>query len=551
MPKWVQALTAFIPSSYVSTGLLSILEGRDTIFDQRLAVGVLALTGVVGTFLAMKLFRWEKEEKLKPSAKLWVAGVMIPFFIAGAWQIRTKDNLAKVQILAREMDRKETQLIQHARIFVGDGTVIENGAVLLKDGKIAEIYTSGDPDPKALNAAAIDAAGKTLLPGLIDVHAHFGSTGGFWEDTQEYQKQDEFVDRELAAYLYSGVTAVKSLGDGSDGILEHKRKIASGEKLGAELFVVGPMFTAPGGHGTEYVQYMPENMRKSFEAQLVRLPKTPDEAKQQVHALKKDGVDGIKAILEGGWPGHVIPRLDPALLKAIVEAAHADSLPVVSHTGTAKDVADALEAGVDGIEHGSERQDLPEELFAKMKQIGATYDPTLAVYEAMAMTSQGKFDPLDRTLVQQVGPQKLLKETRHTLETSKQFDEMRAAFKTHPLTLEHSNANLLAAYHAGVTLVTGTDSGNAQMIHGPGIHRELQLWVAAGIPPAVALQAATANGARLLRADKRIGSIKKGYEASLLLVDGNPLQDISATERISAVFFKGEHVARTKLFEEK
>ncbi len=532
MPKWVQSLTDFIPSSYVSTGLTSILEGKDTIFDQGPAVGVLLLTGFIGTFLAMKLFRWEKEEKMKPSAKLWILAVLIPFFLAGAWHAHAKDNLAKIQILAREMERKETQLIQHARVFVGDGTVIEQAAVLIKDGKIAEIYPNGDPDPKSLNAEAIDASGKTLLPGLIDVHAHLGSPGGFYEDPQEYSKTDEYVDRELAAYLYSGVTAVKSLGDATDMVLEHRARIASGEKLGAELFVVGPMFTAPGGHGTEYIKYMPTTMQKSFEEQLVRLPKTAEEAKQQVHELKKRGVDGIKAILEGGFAGHTIPRLDPALLKAIVEAAHADSLPVVSHTGTARDVTDALDAGVDGIEHGSEREVLPEELFARMKQKGTTYDPTLAVYEAIAMTAQGRFDPLDRTLVQQVAPPKLLQQTKKMLATSQQFDEMRAAFKAHPFTLDTSNRNLLAAYHAGVMLVTGTDSGNAQMIHGPGIHRELQLWVAAGIPPAAALEAATSNGARLLRAENRIGSIKKGYEANLLLVDGNPLQDITATERI-------------------
>jgi len=186
-----------------------------------------------------------------------------------------------------------------------------------------------------------------------------------------------------------------------------------------------------------------------------------------------------------------------------------------------------------------------------MKQKGTTYDPKLAVFEAVTASAQGKFDPLDRTLVQQVGPPKLLQQTKHMLATAPQFEAMRVAFKAHPMTLDQANRNLMAAYRAGVLLVTGTDSGNAQMIHGPGIHREMQLWVQAGIPPAAALQAATSNAARLLRAENRIGSIKKGYEASLLLVDGNPLQDIAETERISSVFFKGERVSRSKLFEEK
>jgi imidazolonepropionase-like amidohydrolase len=81
------------------------------------------------------------------------------------------------------------------------------------------------------------------------------------------------------------------------------------------------------------------------------------------------------------------------------------------------------------------------------------------------------------------------------------------------------------------------------------VHRELQLWVEAGIAPADALQAATYNAARLLGASNRIGLIRVGYDASLLLVDGNPLQDISATERISMVMFKGERINRADLFE--
>jgi imidazolonepropionase-like amidohydrolase len=128
---------------------------------------------------------------------------------------------------------------------------------------------------------------------------------------------------------------------------------------------------------------------------------------------------------------------------------------------------------------------------------------------------------------------------------------MRAGLGKYPVSIAMCNQNLLAAMRAGVTLVTGTDAGNPTIIHGPGLHRELQLWIEAGIPPGVALQAATFNGAQLLRASDRMGLIKKGYQANLLLVDGNPLKDISVTERISMVMFKGERVARSELFDQK
>jgi imidazolonepropionase-like amidohydrolase len=111
--------------------------------------------------------------------------------------------------------------------------------------------------------------------------------------------------------------------------------------------------------------------------------------------------------------------------------------------------------------------------------------------------------------------------------------------------------NLVRAWKAGVPVVTGTDSGNPLLIHGPAIHRELQLWVQAGIPAADVLRAATHNAARSLGIDRRTGRLHPGLEATVLIVDGNPLQDIAATERISSVFFKGERVDRPGLFHQK
>jgi imidazolonepropionase-like amidohydrolase len=535
MPAWLQTATQFIPATYFSGGLPGILRGKDTILDHLPETGALALTALVATFLAVKLFRWEKEEKLRASAKLWLLAVLAPFLLMGAWQTHAKTNVTKAKVLMRDLQRSNAFLIRDARVFVGDGTVIERASVLVRDGKIAEIYTGTAPDADALKADAVEAAGKTLLPGLIDVHVHLDAPGTASSNPADYQNIDQNIDRELAAYLYSGVTAVKSAGDAVDQILKHRAAVASGEKLGAELFAVGPMFTAPGGHGTEYAQYVPENIRQQVEQQLVRLPKSADEARAQVAELKSLGVDGIKAIREAG-------ALDPMLLRAVAEAARAAGLPIVVHTATAQDVSSALDAQVDGIEHGSMREIIPEALFARMKQAGVTFDPTLAMIEAIQDFWQGKADPLDRTLVQQVGPRRMLDETRARLATP--------GHQENPLRLDLAMLNLATAYRAGVTLATGTDSGNPLMIHGPGIHREVQLWVEAGVPPAAALQAATRNAARLLRADSRIGLVRQGYEASLLLVDGNPLQDISATERISSVFLKGERVNRQKLFDQ-
>jgi len=549
-PTWLQTVAQFIPSTYFNSGLQPILRGKETLFDNLTSAGALALTALVATLLAVKLFRWEKEEKLRPAAKFWLLAVLGPFFVLGAWQMHAKTNIAKAKVLGREVQRSRTALIRDARLFLGDGTVIDQGSVLIKDGKIAEIYTGPAPDAKSLRADAIEAAGKTLLPGLIDVHVHLGSPGLPITDPQFYQSPDANFDRELAAYLFSGVTAVKSAGDQLDMVLKHRATIASGERLGAELFAVGPLFTTPGGHGTEFSQYMPESMRASFDEQFVRLPKSAEEARTQVNDLKQRGVDGIKAILEAGGGSTIFKRLDPALLRAISDAAHAANLPIVTHTSTARDVADALDAGTDGIEHGATSDHIPQAVLTKMKAMGVTYDPTLTVLEAMQAYVAGRTDLLDRSLVQQVVPRQWFVQVKDSL-NSPGTQAARKAIGAYPSRLDVAEQNLAAAYRAGVILVTGTDAGNPMVVHGPGVHRELQLWVAAGIPPAAALQGATYNAARLLRADQRIGLIRKGYDASLLLVDGNPMQDISATERISTVFFKGERVDRSELFDQK
>ena len=328
------------------------------------------------------------------------------------------------------------------------------------------------------------------------------------------------------------------MGDLLDGGLKVRETVNSGEKLGAEFFMVGPLFTVPGGHGTEIFRNIPENMRQQMEAQFLRMPKTAAEAKLNVDALKTARVDGIKAILEAGAGGLVYNRLDPQTLNAIAAAARADGLPIVVHTGDAKDVEDALHAAVNGIEHGSFRQRIPDELFAAMAKAGVTYDPTLSVGEAFPQFAAGKMDLLNRSLVQQVVPAKMMAATKKMMDSPDSL-AMRKRVGEYPVDMAIAKDNLLRAWKAGVPLITGSDAGNTLVFHGPTIQHELELWVEAGIPVTVALQAATLNAAKALRADSRFGSIEKGKDATLLIVDGNPLVDVKATEAISFVIFKG------------
>jgi imidazolonepropionase-like amidohydrolase/ABC-type multidrug transport system permease subunit len=549
MPHWLQNITQFIPATYLTSGISGILQRGESLGDNWQAILALTVTTVVATFVATKLFRWEKEEKLRASAKLWVLVVLLPCVFLGVYQAWSQRDLVKARIMARELNRGHSWLIQNARIFVGNGKVIESGAVLVRQGKIAEVYEGNSPDPKTLKAEAIDAAGKTVLPGLIDVHVHLGGPGGFYDDMSKFDPEKS-SEHELEAYLYSGVTAVRSAGDKVDDMLKLRKRFNSGEKLGTELFLCGPLFTAEGGHGTEYAKNMPEIMRAGFNEQFLRIPKTTDEARKMVDDLATKGVDAIKGILEAGVPGYSFNRMNLDLLRAVVQEAHARKLPVSVHTGEARDVTDAVAMGVDSIEHGSFRDEIPDPTIAEMKVKNIAYDPTLSVVEALSDFSKGKTDLLKRSLVQQVTPKELLVGSEKAA-SSPAMQKMRDGLAHYPLSLAEGDRNLLKAWHAGVMLVTGSDAGNPFVLHGPTVQREVELWAAAGIPPAVALQAATWNAAKLLRADQRIGTIEKGKEATMLIVDGNPIQDVKALSSISVVLLKGERVDRNKLLEQK
>jgi imidazolonepropionase-like amidohydrolase/ABC-type multidrug transport system permease subunit len=549
LPTWAQTVAEFLPATYLVTGFQGIFFRNQNILDNAAAVGALLLTMVMGLFLAVKLFRWEKGEKLPPRNRLWVLGVLAPFLVMGCWRSYTKEHIGQNQALFRDLQRSGTILIRNTRVFIGDGTVKENASVLIHDGKIADIFDGSGPDADKIHADVVEGSGKTLLPGLIDVHVHLSSPGGMSASSDDYDV-DKVMLRDAASLLYSGVTAARSVGDGLDSSLKLRGLIASASKLGAELRICGPMFTAEGGHGTEYIRYVPAAMQETLKAQLVRIPKTAGEARQQVRDLKSKGVDGIKAILESGFgEGMLYTRMDIALFNAVAEEARAQSLPLAVHSGDARDVADAVGAGASSIEHGSWRDKIPDAVLEKMARDGVYLDPTLAVGEAFSQYFSGQAPALDNSLVQQTLPANLLKGTRDFVASGKAVSAAKAAIFAKAL--EQSRENLLRAWKAGVPLAMGSDSGNPLVFPGPSLHRELQLWVQAGIPPAVALQAATGNAATLLRAGDHIGGIRPGMDANLLLVDGNPLQDIAATERISMVVFKGERLHRPDLFEQK
>jgi imidazolonepropionase-like amidohydrolase/ABC-type multidrug transport system permease subunit len=548
MPDWLQIVANFLPATYLFRGLRAILlEGGSALESQNLISALCLVVAIaVSLFVGIKLFRWEKEEKIAGKAKLWILVVMAPFFIIGIYQARTKQSIVRERVLDHETARMRTVLFANVNVFVGNGETIQGGAVLIKNGKIAQVFRRSPADTKALNADVVEEAGKTLMPGLIDMHVHIGAPGGVYKDAQKYADPNAPA-RRLAAYLYSGVTAVRSTGDLLNSAVELRQSMASGKYEGAELFTCGPLFTAEGGHPEELIKSFPEFMRQTAKEQFLRQPKTAVEARAQVDALKTARVDCVKAVLEAGNPmWGKFKRLDAAIYRTVISEAQKEGLSSATHTGSEADVKLAIDAGTNSIEHGSAVDLISAETFAAMKARAIAYDPTLSVFEAMTEMRQGHTQILNRPLLQQAAPVDLLNDSRATFGKA-QENANPAQWQG---LLDRLNQNLLTAYQSGVTLISGSDAGNPMVIHGPTVQNELELWVKAKVPTTVALEAATYNAAKLLHADGRFGLIREGMDATFIVLDGDPVQDISATEHINAVYFRGEHIDRSDLFDQ-
>jgi len=546
LPGWTQTVAQFMPASYLVSGMQGIITQHESLYVHWKSALALVITLALSIFIAMRLFRWEKDEKLKGSAKLWVAGVMVPFLALGVYQFRTQEQTHRSRMLWRQLQRGDAFLIRGARIFVGDGRVIDNGSVLVRKGRIERVYDGDDPHVSSLKVDIVEGSGKTVMPGLIDVHVHMGAPGGMYADAKDFAAEP-IAERALAQYLYSGVTTVKSTGDTLDGSIALRKRAADGDLLGAELFASGPLFTTEGGHGTEYFSWLEGPAKAATLEQFVRTPTSAEQAREQVRQLKTAGVDAIKAVLESGRTGMLFARMDLAVFRAVIEESGRQRLPSSVHTGSARDVADAVEAGASSVEHGSFSEAISDAVLARMAKDGVAYDPTLSVLEGMRDLAAGRSDLLRRSLVQQAVSQKLLTGTAAALKAGTLTNLERAGGLDGAIRVAQDN--LRRAWKAGVPLVTGSDAGNMLVFHGPTVHRELQLWIEAGIPPAVALQAATLNAARLLRAEGRIGLVAPDHDANLLIVDGDPTHDITSTERIAMVVLKGERVRRVDLFD--
>ncbi len=371
--------------------------------------------------------------------------------------------------------------------------------VLITDGVIVAVGVDGSV-PLPAGTRVVDLAGRTLLPGLIDLHVHLGSTElkrgqqlRWWQLPGVVLDQLRFVPGTRRSLLEHGVTSVRSLGEERAWVMEMRQLLRNGELEGPRLYAAGPLFTTSGGHPVVTLGVKPGSDG-------VRLPTTPAEARRTVRELATgpQRVDLVKVVHERGSDRRPLQPIPPAVLQAIVDEAHRHDLPVVAHWGTLDDLQELLAVGVDGLEHLEARGVLdgwPEQALQELVSADVPLDPTLAVTEA-AIPGENH---------------RLLRE------------------------------RLREYVAAGGAVVSGSDAGMPGVPFGGGLHRELELLVDSGLTPTEALRAATSDAARALRVGD-VGSIEPGRAADLLVVDGNAHEDITAVRNVVSVLRDGRFV---------
>ncbi|MBC7791232.1 MAG: CIA30 family protein [Anaerolineae bacterium] len=390
-------------------------------------------------------------------------------------------------------------LIRNANVFDGI-RLLERQDVLVRDGKIASI---GRGLPVPAGARVLDAVGKTLLPGFIDSHTH------------------TFGDALREAAIFGVTTELDMFTDAGMARTMRAQQLAGKAEARADLFSAGTLVTAPKGHGTQFGMAIPTIT-------------SPDSAQAFVDARLAEGSDWIKIVFDDGSAyGRVIPTVDAATMRAVIEASHHRGKLALVHIGTLAGARAAIQAGADGLVHLFIDRDPDPGLGKLIAARGAFVIPTLTVLKSVTGTAGGATLPDDPRLAPYLGVN-----ARAAL---KQIFPQRPGAPSRSYAAAEATVRQLRA--ARVVILAGTDAANPGTAHGASMHGELELLVLAGLTPLEALAAATSAPAAAFRLKDR-GRIAKGLRADLVLVNGDPTRDISATRDIAQVWKGGVPIDR-------
>lgn len=428
--------------------------------------------------------------------------------------------LVLLQLLSASLQTAASQLLPNGPVALVGAQVIDgyevapisDGVVVYEDGVITAVGSASEVQIPA-NARVIDVGGHTVLPGLIDNHVHVDLIGhGSYERYYEFLGGDERLDEvmPIAAkqMLRAGVTTALDLGAPFD-ILDVRRKIDLGEIPGPRLLVSGPWITR--------VQY--DTIPDSYEEVI----SSPEEGARKALELIDRGSDVIKT-----WEG-----LTQEDYHAIVTAAHSRGVKVHAHLYDPEAIKMAIEAGVDVFQHVGSAGNPPYEealintIAHKEIPVVQTISHRVWVYPStLAFPSR-----LKRAEYKTDMPGDIYREFMDSFQNFHQLPYFRNAANE----IRNSKQSASQFIDAGARIGVGTDAASPLNMHLEAIWREMSALVDSGMTPIQVISAATKTNAEILGVFAERGSLEPGKQADILVVAGNPLEDVEVLGRVALV----------------
>lgn len=416
-------------------------------------------------------------------------------------------NLVILMFITGFAQASESTAIVGATVVDLDGkSPIENAVVLINGARISAIGSTDDIKVPA-GTNVIDAKGKWLIPGLMNMHVHLGlKLPGKMQAELANETEGELALRmadNARQVLMAGITTIRLPGDDKWGDLALDKAIKKGQAVGPRIFSSGEALVITGGHGSEKGKTYYDGPDELIKA-----------ARHQISA----GAKWIKILISGGIAtngGDIAEALmTPEEISSVIDAAHRFGAQVTAHSGSPEATNAAIDAGIDCIEHG---YFLDRKTLRRMKREGTWLVPTILV-------SQPALVPF----FEEIGAPKWYMKRRESVGKS------------------HWKA-LQMAIEEGVNIALGTDQLPSAPTDGTtATAREAEYYVEAGMTPLQALRSATIETARLLEAEADIGSLEAGKYADILALDSDPVKDIKALRNIVMVM-KGGTVYRSEL----
>lgn len=374
------------------------------------------------------------------------------------------------------------------------------GGVAIVDGVIE---TVGDHVEAGHGDLVYELGGATVLPGLIDSHCHliYRDVADPYDIELRRSVAEAAIDAVYNAgqLLSSGFTTVRDVGSRANIGVAMRRAVEVGDVRGPRIQAAAQIISAPGGLG----DFQPSHIfdGHSYHSALAVQVVGPDQARAVVRRQLKDGADWIKVGVSGTGFNPLCPAerngLSDAEFEAVIEEARGQGVPVAAHAESAHSVEIAARLGVETIEHGIYIDDRSLEL---MVRNGVTLSPTLSMYRAFVTRGEAMGIPA-------------------------------AIVDGHKRTHERHAESVRRAFEAGVPIVAGGDAGLRHFPQGSCAEEAVSYVELVGMTPREALKTLTVNPARLMRISDEIGTIGAGMRADLLVVSGDPLQDVALLHR--------------------